>query len=266
MEIIKQNNKQISVGDEKNNDILDLYDKFVEIKQKGWIKGDKKNRGSAGIIFEKLLKNSYNNFELPDYNGIEIKTKSSIREKYVSLFSAVPDSFLFEIKRIVEQYGYPDKQYAQFNIFNMDVYSYKYNKSTSGYYFKLEIDNEQKNIILNVYDKRLKKIDSSSKWSFDLLKEKLERKLNYLAFIKTEKKFEHNEIFFKYNTIEFYKLKDFNTFINLIKKGIIKVVFRIGIYKDEKRLGQVYDHGSVFCIKDSHLERLFQKVRVNNSD
>src|SRR5574344_1579438 len=108
VEIIKQNNKQISVGDEKNNDILDLYDKFVEIKQKGWIKGDKKNRGSAGIIFEKLLKNSYNNFELPDYNGIEIKTKSSSREKYISLFSAVPDSFLFEIKRIVEQYGYPD--------------------------------------------------------------------------------------------------------------------------------------------------------------
>lgn len=266
MKNTNKNYKKIETIDEKKSDILDLYEKFMGIKKMGWIKGDKKNRGSAGIIFEKLLKNSYNNFELPDYNGIEIKTKSSSREKYISLFSAVPDSFLFETKRIVEQYGYPDKQYPQFNVFNMDVYSYKYNKSTSEYYFKLEIDNNQNNIMLNVYDKKFKKLDDSSKWSFDLLREKIERKLNYLAFIKTEKKFEHNEIFFRYNAIEFYKLKDFDTFINLIKKGIIKVVFRIGIYKDEKRLGQVYDHGSVFCIKDSNLERLFQKVRVNDSN
>lgn len=248
--------------DNIDNIITELYDKFIHIKKVGWIKGNKKNKGAAGILFEELIGNTYNNFELPDYKGIEIKTKYSSKEKYISLFSAVPDSFLFEIKRIVESYGYPDKDYPQFNIFNMDIYSFKYNKSTSNYIFKLDVDLDKKQVILKVFDSKFNLIDDKTRWSFELLKEKLERKLSYLAFIKVEKLFLHNEVFFKYNQIEFYKLIDFDTFIKLLKKGNIKLTFRIGIYKDSRKLGNLYDHGSSFNIKTKNLEKLFQKVSI----
>lgn len=240
--------------------MIELSEKFLEIKKTGWVKGEKNNYGSAGITFEKLINNNWTNFEIPDYNDIEIKTKSSPKEKYITLFSAIPDSFLFEIKRIVNQYGYPDKQFPQFNIFNMDIYSYKYKKGNSNYYFKLCVNRKEENIVLNVYDSEFKLIDSNTKWSFDVIKEKLLRKLKVLALIEVDKKYINNEIFFKYKTLDFFILKSFNTFIDLIDKGKIRIVFRIGIYKTPDKFGKIYDHGSAFCIKKDDLEMLFQKV------
>lgn len=263
MNIMKENNAVNITHENEDNLFLELNEKFKKIEKMGWIKGNRKNRGSVGIIFEELLGNTFNNFQLPDYQGIEIKTKSSRKEKYITLFSATPDSFLYEIKRIVDTYGYPDTQFPQFNIFNTDINTFKYNKVKSNFFVKLGVDDNDKNIILNIYDQKCNLIDSDSKWSFELLQEKLERKLKYLAFIKVEKKFSHNELYFKYSAIEFYKLKDFETFMSLIKKGIIRIVFRIGIYKNEKKFGQIYDHGSAFCIKVENLEMLFQKVNID---
>lgn len=264
-EIIKKNSLAIDYNQPNihniQNQILELSNKFQKIKNLGWIKGEKNNYGSAGITFEKLINNNWTNFEIPDYNDIEIKTTSSTKEKYITLFNAVPDSFLFEIKRIVAKYGYPDKQFPQFNIFNMDVYSNKYKKGNSNYYFKLSVNYEEKYVILNVYNSKFKLIDCDTKWSFDTLKEKLFRKLRFLAIINADKKYIDNEIFFKYKIINFYMLKSFETFIDLINKGKIKIVFRIGIYKNEEKFGKIYDHGSAFCIKKENIEKLFQKVK-----
>lgn len=159
MNLETTNKKNSTIMDNQSNietiqkQILELSNKFLEIKNSGWIKGEKNNHGSVGITFEKLINNNnWTNFEIPDYNDIEIKTTSSSNEKYLTLFNAVPDSFLFEIKRIVNQYGYPDKQFPQFNIFNMDIYSNRYKKGNNNYYFKLSVNYEEENIILNVYD------------------------------------------------------------------------------------------------------------------
>lgn len=251
------NNKNQEYIEEK-----ELFEKFLKIKKMGWIKGQKNNYGSAGIILEKLLNSSWTNFEIPDYNGIEIKTRSSSREKYITLFSAVPDSFLFEIKRLVEEYGYPNFQYPQFNVFNLDVYSYKYKKSNSNYYFKLAVDDINENVVLNIYNQKFELIDNNMKWSFEVLKEKLFRKLSKLAFVEIKKKYKGKQIYFKYETIDFFKLTSFEKFIELIKKGKIRLVFKIGIYKDEKRLGKMYDHGSAFSIRKDNLEDLFEKINL----
>ena len=54
--------------------------------------------------------------------------------------------------------------------------------------------------------------------------------------------------YYYYHTINFYKLRDFDTFINLIEKGIIEISFKIGYYKTGKRMGNIYDHGTDFSI------------------
>jgi len=239
---------------------INLLNEFKKIKKLGWIKGDKCNNGSAGILIERLLNNNWTNFEIPDYDGIEIKTKYSNKEEYITLFCATPDSFLFEIKRLLNKYGYPDKQYPNYNIFNLAVYSKKYSKNSSNYYFKLETDYDSHNIILNIYDNNFKLIDNDTKWSFELLEEKLLRKLQKLAFIEVKKKYISGEIYYRYENVTLYNIKNFDNFINLIDKGKIKIVFRIGIYKKGPKFGQIYDHGTSFCIKVSHLEQLFQKV------
>ena len=54
-------------------------------------------------------------------------------------------------------------------------------------------------IELNVYDSNLNLIDNKTSWSFNMLKEKLERKLNKIAIIYAEKTIINGKLYFKYN-------------------------------------------------------------------
>jgi len=153
-----------------------------------------------------------------------------------------------------------ENHFLSFILFYLFQRSKKYSKNSSNYYFKLETDYDSHNIILNIYDNNFKLIDNDTKWSFELLEEKLLRKLQKLAFIEVKKKYISGEIYYRYENVTLYNIKNFDNFINLIDKGKIKIVFRIGIYKKGPKFGQIYDHGTSFCIKVSHLEQLLQKV------
>lgn len=234
-----------------------------EIKNKvitnEWVESKDKGDGGVGITLESLLEKEKENFEIPDYKGIEIKAKCSIRETYITLFSAVPDSYLFEIKRLVQAYGYPDKQYPQFKVFNLAVYGNRKIKM-GNHYFKLYVDWRIRQVVLKVYDKDFKIIDELTSWSFDMLKEKLERKLRKLALVHAERKFEHNVVYFKYTDIKFFQLVSFERFLTLIENGMIRITFRIGVYKDPERFGKIYNHGTTICIDESNIEKLFNRI------
>lgn len=242
-------------------------DVFNEIKKKvitnEWIESKSKGNSGVGITLETLLQKEKENFEIPDYKGIELKAKCSKKETHITLFSAVPDSYLFEIKRILQKYGYPDKQYPKFNVFNLSVYGNRKLK-LNNHYFKLYVDWKNKKVILRIYDKKLNIIDELTSWSFDMLQEKLERKLNKLALVHAERKFEHNVVYFKYNYIDFYKLISFERFLILIENGMIRITFRISIYKNGKRFGQIYDHGTCFSINECDISRLFEKIELRD--
>lgn len=240
---------------------------FNEIKNKvitnQWIESKGKGNSGVGITLESLLQKERENFEIPDYKGIELKAKCSKKETYIALFNAVPDSYLFEIKRILKKYGYPHSNFPQFKIFNLSIYGNRKIKLNNNY-FKLYVDWENRNITLRIYDKNLNIVDNLTSWSFDLLQEKLERKLRKLAIIHADRKFEHNTVYFKYKNIDFYKLISFERFLILIENGIVRISFRIGIYKDRKRLGEIYDHGTSFSIDEHNITRLFNKIILSD--
>lgn len=78
------------------NNINDLKEKFLEIKNQKWIKSVNNSTSGIGLTFEKLLGKERESFEIPDYNGIEIKTHSSTSDSYITLFNATPDGdYLF---------------------------------------------------------------------------------------------------------------------------------------------------------------------------
>lgn len=236
---------------------------FDEIKRKvisyNWIESKDKGDGGVGITLESLLEKERENFELPDYKGIEIKAKCSIRETSITLFSAVPDSYLFEIQRLVQKYGYPDKQYPQFNVFNLAVYGNRKVKMGE-HYFKLSVNWRIRQVVLQVFDKKFKIVDELTSWSFDMLKEKLERKLSKLALVHAKRKFEHNVVYFKYTDVKFFQLVSFERFLTLIENGVIRITFRIGVYKDERRFGKIYNHGTTICIDESDIGKLFNRI------
>lgn len=246
-----------------DENIKELGEKFQKIKKMGWIESIKKGSSSAGVMFESLLGIENNCFSIPDYEGIEIKTKQNKSNyEYITLFSAVPDSYLMEIPRLVETYGYPDKELPDCKILNISVSATKNRIICGRYYFKLVTNYKKKVLYLSVLDIKTRNIDRFTSWSFELLEEYLYRKLKYLAFVSVDRKFEHGIVYFRYSNITFYKLKSFEQFLKLIEYGKIEVGFSIGVYKNGEHKGKINNHGTQFRIRVRNLEHLFTKIKI----
>ena len=250
-------------GENMYEDIESLKNKFYEISNLGWVKNISNGKGSVGITLEKLLNINSNEFEVPDYEMmIELKSKSKyFNNKYpVSLFSATCDGESFyELRRIKDKYGLPIKEYNNRILF-VNLYANKYSNIGKFYKGKLLIDYFSHKIYFVILNKKNQIIDKHAFWSFETLEEKLNRKLKFIAFVEADRKIVNNTLFFYYKKISIYKMKEFNTFINLLYDGTISINIKIGIYKDGPRVGQTHDHGTSFQIFLSDFEKLFTKI------
>lgn len=238
--------------------IENLNNKMNNIKKLGWIESKFNGTGAAGLMFENLIGKEQENFELPDYKGIELKTKSVSSHPYIRLFSAVPDSYLFEIKRIHKEYGFINKNNKK--VFHICISANEIISFKNHYYFKLKVDNQKKKVILKIFDNFSGNVDENISWSFDLLEEKIKRKLNYLALITSEQKQINNKTYFKYRNLNLYKLKKPHTLIELIEQGIIKIDFNITEKYNSYGEKKIYDHGTAFLISKYNLTKLFNKI------
>lgn len=243
-----------------NSDILALKEKLDKIKNLGWIECKNKNKSVTGKTLENLLEINPDNFEIPDYNTIEIKSKASKRENYIDLFCATPDSYVLETKRLYDKYGYLDSN--NYKILNFVLYGEFLKPINNEYSAKLRIDYKNKKVIMETYNKDNELIDNLSSWSFELLEEKLCRKLNYVCLVEGDKKFSHNVLYVRYDKYKFYKLKKFSNFIRLLKRGQIRISFTLGVYKSGSKSGKMHDHGTQFSIRKENIKLLFDEIEL----
>ena len=243
-----------------NSDILALKEKLDKIKNLGWIECKNKNKSVTGKTLENLLEINPDNFEIPDYNTIEIKSKVSKRENYIDLFCATPDSYVLETKRLYDKYCYLDSN--NYKILNFVLYGEFLKSINNEYSAKLRIDYKNKKVIMEVYNKDNELIDNLSSWSFELLEEKLCRKLDYVCLVEGDKKFSHNVLYVRYDKYKFYKLKKFSNFIRLLKRGQIRISFTLGVYKSGSKSGKMHDHGTQFSIRKENIKLLFDEIEL----
>ena len=245
------------------DDLIELREKFNQISNSGWFMSKRKGPTGIGYTFESLLGKEEESFSIPDFGSIEIKTRFRNSKRGITLFNATPDGdYLFSIKNIYEKYKFPSKSNHKYKVFYADIstepkYAGAENK------FKLYVDDYNKKISVICIDKYGNHINTEVSWSFKNLKEKLERKLKFLALVKADAKCDKNDFelqYFHYYSITFYALKDFETFISLIKNGIIKTTFMIGCYKKGPKEGQMDNHGVGFDINENDLDKLFIKL------
>ena len=247
------------------NEINYLIKEFERIKKMEWVKSTNKGNGGIGLTFEKLLGIDKNELEIPDYNGIEIKTKRYSSNSYITLFSCKPEGKHYhEVKRIKDKYGYPHKKFRQYKVLNNSVYGNVKNKIGVFYYFKLKVERKEKKIYLEIYNLKNQLIEKEIYWDFDNLEEKLKRKLKILALIKAnsiKSKIDDRE-YFKYNDLKIYYLKGFEYFINLLEIGIIRINFKLDIKTRGEKLGEIHDHGTSFDILERDLIKLYDKIDI----
>lgn len=243
------------------NNIIKLKKDFERIKKTGWIKSVQKGYGGIGVTFEQILGINQNELEIPDYGDIEIKTKRSYSKSYSSLFNCTPTGpHYHEIERLKDKFGYPDKVLKECKVLYTNVCATEKIKVGLNFYFQLEVCKRQEKLFLKIFDKTNNVIEKIVYWDFDILEEKLLRKLKTLAFIKALSKQINNEEFFKYYDLKIYKLKGMEEFIKLIEEGLIRINFKIGVFRNGNKIGKIYDHGTSFCIQSHNLHKLYNLI------
>ena len=243
-----------------------LNNEFKKIKSIGWIKSKRPGPTGIGYTFERLLEKEEDSLPIWDFYGIEIKTKRRSSDYNIHLFTATPDGdYLYPIERLLEKIGYPDKVFNK-KILYTSVNAIDYTKI--GYYkkLKLSVDYSQRRVYLIGINNNGKSLQLNVSWSFDMIERILENKLNYLAIVTADTCNIRGKEYFLYNDICFYKFKGFNTFINNIEQGTIKVTFKIGIFKSGKRVGQTHDRGTDFSLKIENIENIYERLDLDKID
>lgn len=72
-----------------NETINQLQEEFEKISKKGYIRGIYNSYSSIGRTFENELNLPMNKDGVPDYHGIEIKTRRTYSKSAITLFNAV---------------------------------------------------------------------------------------------------------------------------------------------------------------------------------
>lgn len=243
-----------------DKNIKALKDMFNKIKNKEFSECLRTGITGIGFTFESLIGKEEDNSYLPDFNGIEIKTKLGYSKSPITLFTLVPKKDKIScINEILSKYGYPDKTKGLKN-FRGNVYHSYNNIIANKYILKTQIDNDKQILKLIIYDVTFNIIEDKIYWDLEELKNRLFTKLNYLAIIKGYPYILNDKKFFKYTNLNIYKLKNFDSFLNLLKKDKIFIVFNIGMHKSANRFGQICDRGTAFRINLENIDDLFDKI------
>ena len=242
--------------------IREFQKEFIRIKKMEYVKTVRSGSTGVGATFEYFLGKNEDSFEIPDFDGIEIKTRRSYSKAYITLFNAVPTgSHFHETKRLRDCYGYPCKSDKYLKELYAEVFANCVTKVGLWYYFRLFVDWEHTRLILLIYDYKKDLIDEATYWDFDILREKLERKLQVLALVKAWPNHINGTEYFKYYKMNIFLLRDFKSFLLAIEKGFIKLSLKIGSYESSDKYGMVKEHGVGFSIREEDLLEVFDIYR-----
>lgn len=248
-------------------EVKKLIDDFKIIANKKWIKSISKSFGSIGITFEKELGKNPDALYFPDYYGTEIKCVSRYSRYPLFLFTVAFDGPSFpEINRIVEKYGYLDKNYPDKKVLFEKISCNRKSLVDDKYKFKLEVNENAEKLYLCVYDLNDELIERESFVYLKTIEEHLTLKLNRLAVIYASTKKEDEEKYFRYYKIDIYNLIGFERFLRLLKFGVIEVSLISRISKSGVDAGRYRNKNLVFSIKKNNIEKLFDKIHSYDND
>lgn len=237
-----------------------LINEFIRISKKGWIKSVSKSIGSVGLTFEKELGKKPDSMYFPDYYGTEIKCTTYYSKYPLFLFTLAFDGPTFpEINRIVEKYGYYDKDYKDKKVLFEKLSCANYTIVNDKYKFKLEIDDKEDKLYLCIYNLYDELLEKKSFVYFESIKNHLLLKLNKLAIIYAFKKKIDKEDYFRYYKIDIYNIRSFETFLKLLKEGEIEVTLISRISKSGIDAGRYRNKNLVFHIKKEKISLLFNQ-------
>ena len=241
-----------------------LAKEFYRIQTRNWIASQSNGTGGAGQTLEMLLEKAIDRNILPDYHGIELKTKYSAYQPYIGLFSMALDNKPLQMKKLYQLCSWPSRDNPKYNVFYAKITS-NVCKCTRKYSFRIHVNYEQEVVELRIfYNYTGKRLNEEFSWSFEQLKLRLQTKLSYLALVHTSKYYDKETqlTYYKYHSIRFYELISFEQFLKALEEGYIRVHIKLAYYKSGPHEGEINDKGTTFEIDENDIEFLFRKLDI----
>lgn len=230
--------------------LKEFSEKFSEIKRLGWIKTHRTGPTGIGKTLEDLLEIPENNIDGPDFGDYELKSAriNSPRHGMLTLFTKTPEP-KGAIKRLYEEFSYVSDAYDNNKpVLHATLSADKFTTlGSSGRKIKIACQEER------IYIQSENRLEDAY-WSRETLKKAFDKKYtNTLVYVRAENRGSGKEEEFRF--VEAYELADFSydSIIQLLHEGIIKIDIRIGQYSD----GRLHDHGTAFRIPYQSFARLF---------
>lgn len=235
----------------ESESLLELLDKFDEIKARGFIKTLRQGPTGVGYTFETVMGIKENNDSWADFKGIELKTFRSEelkmnRAEKTNLFLKEPrwsDGLPNMVER-VKKYGYVDEngRYALYSTVKIDESGHKLKFAIVS--AKEKIDIERQSVPIAFYQ-------------YKEIQKRLEEKHNETAFIAAQSRGKGISEEFYYRTLTYCMKPSISSFITLLAAGNVMLELRMHIGAS----GSVRNHGSAFRIMKDKIPDLFRTVR-----
>lgn len=241
---------------------IELYNKIKKLINTHGYLIPNKGCGSVGLLLEKKLGLTNNDFPVADCDGIELKTSNIYSEFPITLFSCTLDGpDFFELSHIVEKFGKYDKKYRQTKILYINLSANKYSYWGKFVRMKLLVDRKKEKLFILVSHVNGKIIEKRSFWDFKTLENILLRKLSSMYLITYYIKQIRGQRYCFFDNVFFLKYKTFDDFLKLLDIGAINVYIKCGVYSFGPKEGSAYDHGTAFQIKKHMLLDIFEQKK-----
>jgi hypothetical protein len=228
----------------------ELVKGLKELKKRGFVKTHRAGSTGIGKTLEDLLGIDENSFAGPDGEDTELKGARKNSSSMLTLFTKAPLPRGINSK-LRKEYGYPDKIFPNKLVLRTTINAVDFNKIKGNKGFiitskgnRIEILPAKKNSnIQNPY------------W----LKEDFENSIKtkykkYLLYVKANNKGSRENEEFHFNEAYLLEGFDFEKFSENLKKGILKIDIRLGLYAD----GSNHDHGTAIRINPDKLDTCFK--------
>ena len=237
---------------------------FLVIKEKGFVESHRTHNTGIGKTFEDLIGIVENNNALADYEDVlELKSSRELSNSMVTLFTKAPTHPKGINSIMRERYGEPDQKAGGLKTLHTTFSALKFNTFFKKFGFKLEVDKEKRRIYILIKNLETDKIeDIEIYYDFDVIEEIINKKLDYIAYIKAETKKENEKEFFNFKKATILSGLTFEKFIKFIEKGLILYDIRIGVYRSGKLKGKTHDHGSGFRVLKNNINKIFEVQEV----
>ena len=241
--------------------IKELKEKFKKIKNVPFHKSLRKGSTGIGYTFESLIGKKEDTSYQPDFKGIELKTKFGYSKSPLTLFGLAfkRDDDINIYKYLVKKLGYFKNNQKEIKHLAVEIYTKKLTKMKSGLFLTLKINLNENKIKLVIIDEQFNIIDNNIYWNLNDVYERLLIKLNYMALIKGYPYKYKNEIYYKYTSLNIYKLKGTEEFLKLLQAGYIFITISIS-YDMKNAIPKIKNCNISFRLNMNGINYLFKKI------